>query len=81
MLALYSIVTLMAAHLIGTNAIPVRTAAWYDKAHATVSDTMALVRRWLWRECHFSTSQTDADLVKIPRALFDRFTDALCYAA
>jgi DDE superfamily endonuclease len=81
LLALYSIVTLMAAHLVGTNALPVRTAAWYDKAHATFSDTIALVRRWLWRECHFSTSQTEADVVKIPRALFDRFTDALCYAA
>ena len=51
------------------------------KAHATFSDTIALVRRWLGRECQFSTSQTEADVVKIPRALFDRFTDALCYAA
>jgi hypothetical protein len=81
LLALSSMVTLGAAHLVGTNAIPVRTAAWYDKTHATFSDPMALVRRWLWRECHFATSQTDADVVKIPRALFDRFPDALCYAA
>jgi hypothetical protein len=29
----------------------------------------------------FSTSQADADAVKIPRVLFARFTDALCYAA
>jgi hypothetical protein len=43
LLALYSIVTLMAAHLVGTNTMPVRTAAWYDKAHATFSDPIAAV--------------------------------------
>jgi hypothetical protein len=78
--ALYSLVTLMAAHLIGTHPMPVRTAAWYRKAHATFSDTIALVRQGLWRQCHCSTSQAEADVVKIPRALFDRITDALCYA-
>jgi hypothetical protein len=81
LLALYSIVTLMATHLIGTNTMPVRTAAWYRKEHATFSDTIALVRRCLWKQCHFSTSGAEAEVVKIPRALFERFTDALCYAA
>jgi hypothetical protein len=53
LLALYSVVTLMAAHLIGSHPMPVRTAAWYRKAHATFSDTIALVRQCLWRQCHF----------------------------
>jgi hypothetical protein len=75
------VVTLLAAHLIGPHPMPVRTAAWYRKAQATFSDTIALVRQSLWRQCHFSTSQAGADVVKIPRALFERFTDALCYAA
>jgi hypothetical protein len=79
--ALYSLVTLMAAHLIGTHPMPVRTAAWYRKAHATFADTIALVRQCLWRQCHLSTSQAEDDVVKIPRSLFERFTDALCYAA
>ena len=81
LLALYSIVTLMAANLIGTDTMPVRTAAWYDKAHATFADTIALVRHCLWHQCHFSTSQAGAEVVKIPRVLLERFTDALCYAA
>jgi DDE superfamily endonuclease len=81
LLALYSVVTLLAAHLLGPHPMPVRTAAWYHKARATFSDTIALVRQCLWRQCHFSTSQAGADVVKIPRALFERFTDALCYAA
>jgi hypothetical protein len=81
LLALYSMVTLMAAHLIGPHPMPVRTAAWYRKAHATFSDTIALVRQCLWRQCPFSTSQVEPDVVQIPRALFERLTDALCYAA
>jgi hypothetical protein len=81
LLALYSIVTLIAAHLLATNTMPVRTAAWYRKEAATFSDTIALVRRWLWAQDHFLMSQTEADAVKIPRSLLDRLTDALCYAA
>jgi hypothetical protein len=81
LLALYSIVTLMAAHLLGPHTMPVRTAAWYRKEQATFSDTIALVRRCLWRHCHFSTSGTESEVVKIPRVLLERFTDALCYAA
>jgi hypothetical protein len=81
LLALYSLVTLMAARLLGTHPMPVRTAAWYRKAPATFSDTMALVRQCLWRQCHCSMSQAEADVVKIPRALFERVTDTLCSAA
>jgi hypothetical protein len=81
LLALYAIVTLIAAHLLGTDTMPVRTAAWYRKEAATFSDTIALVRRWLWCQNHFSMSEAGADVVKIPRSLFERFTDALCYAA
>ena len=81
LLAVYSVVTLIAAHLIGTDMMPVRSAAWYRKECATFSDTIALARRCVWHQCHFSTSQAEADVVKIPRGLFERFTDALCYAA
>ena len=79
--ALYSVVTLMAAHLIGPHPMPVGAAAWYRKAHATFSDTIALVRQCLWRQCHISTSQAEADMVKIPRMLYERLTETLCYAA
>jgi DDE superfamily endonuclease len=78
---LYSIVVLMAAHLIGDKQIPVRMAAWYPKQQATFSDSIALVRRSLWSTEHFSISGAQTDVVKIPRSLFERFTDALCYAA
>jgi len=35
----------------------------------------------LWNHIHFSTSEQEADMVQIPRALLERFTEALCYAA
>ncbi len=79
--ALYSVVTLMAERLIETNACPVRTAAWYAKESATFSDTIALVRRHLWSSCHFSILGSTPDVIKVPRSLFERLTDTLCYAA
>ena len=78
---IYSVVTLMARHLIEEGQMPVRTAAWYAKQRPTFSDTIALVRRHLWSTCHFLVSGLKTDLVKIPRSLLERFTDALCYAA
>jgi hypothetical protein len=78
---LYSIVTLAAAHLIGDRPAPVRMTAWYPKPQATFSDAIALVRRSLWRADHFPISSAQPDVVKIPRSLLERLTDALCYAA
>jgi hypothetical protein len=76
-----SIITLSAAHLIGAQPAPVRTTAWYPKHRATFSDATALVRRSLWRADHFPTSGAQPEVVHIPRSLFERFTDALGYAA
>jgi hypothetical protein len=66
-LALYSIVTLTAKQLMRQDSLMTRHAAWYAKDSPTFSDTIALVRRPL-------------RMVKIPRALFDRLTETVCYA-
>ena len=81
LLSLYSIITLTAHLLIEKGATCVCSAAWYSKTRPTFSDAMALVRRQLWDHIHFSTSQQETDLITIPRALLERFTEALCYAA
>ena len=81
LLSLYSIVTLTAQLLIEKGSTCVRNTAWYRKTHPTFSDAIALVRRQLWEHLHFSTSPQEADMIKIPRALFERFIDAVCYAA
>jgi len=78
---LFSIVTLMADRLIKKQVQPVRSAAWYTKERPTFSDAIAMVRRCLWSSCHFSTSSRNSDIVKIPRSLLERLTDAVCYAA
>ena len=80
LLALFSIVTLMAQGLGATGAIIVRQTAWYIKDHATFSDTIAWVRRYLWATGDFSMSSESVDIVKIPRPLMERFIDAVCHA-
>jgi hypothetical protein len=81
LLGLFSIVTLLAHDLFSRQPIPVRIAAWYSKPLPTFSDALALVRQRLWLSCLFQTSLSQADVIKIPRDLFDRFTELLAYAA
>lgn len=78
---LFSVVTLMADRLIDSRTMPVRTAAWYTKEQPTFADAMALARRCLWSSCHFSTSRQRSHVLKVPRSLLERLTDAVCYAA
>jgi DDE superfamily endonuclease len=77
---LYSLVTLMAHALLQAEARVVRAAAWYAKVHPTFSDALAVVRRELWSACHFSMSELHTETVKIPRSVFERLTDTVCYA-
>ena len=81
LLSLYAIITLNAHLLIEKGMTCVRSTAWYCKTRPTFADAMALVRRQLWDHLHFSTSQQETDMMKTPRALLERFTEALCYAA
>ena len=74
-LALYSLVTLMAQELLATVALSVRRAAWYGKTQATFFDTIAWVRQYLWEQAGFSMSQAETDMVKVPRALVERLTE------
>lgn len=80
LLGLYSLVTLLAAQLVEHGTLPVRQAAWYDKEQATFSDTLAAVRGRFWRDIHFCMSGQHKDVVKVPRVLFERLTETLCYA-
>jgi hypothetical protein len=78
---LYALVTLLAQVLLQSNARSVRTAAWYAKVRPTFSDALAVVRRELWSSCHFTMSASHTEMVKIPRSVFERLTDTVCYAA
>jgi DDE superfamily endonuclease len=81
LLGLFSVVTLLAHPRMRADP-PVRQAAWYRTATPTFSDALALVRRERWCDhVHFSMSQCDTEMVKVPRALVERLTEAVCYAA
>jgi hypothetical protein len=81
LLSLYSIITLTAHQLLQKESTIVRVTAWYAKIRPTFADALASVRRHLWDHLHFSTSPHETDMIKIPRVLFDRFIDVVCYAA
>jgi hypothetical protein len=81
LVGLYSLVTLMAHVLLQAEARVVRTAAWSAKVRPTFSDALAVVRRELWSSCYFAMSESHPEVIKIPRSLFERLTDTVCYAA
>jgi len=78
---LFSLVTLLVQQGWADTALPVRQAAWYRKEQPTFADALALVRRQLWQHAAFRTSVDERELVKVPRALLERLTDTLVYAA
>ena len=80
LLGLFSIVTLLAhPHLAAADGV--RQAAWYHKPRPTFADALAVVRRQLWGHAAFRTSGGRGDVIELPRAVVDRLTEALCYAA
>ena len=78
--ALFSLVALF-AHQFGQRSRLTRQAVWYDKSLPTFVDALAAVRRELWPITLFSPSPVAPDMVQIPRALFERLTDTLAFAA
>lgn len=80
LLGLFSLVALLADQAATCRKLPIRQTAWYSKQWPTFSDALALVRDQLWQAMTFHTSPSDVDIAKVPRALLNRFTEALCYA-
>lgn len=83
LLALFSVVALCAHQKKARMPEAVRRAAWYEKRRPTFSDTLAVVRKDLWRqqEASFRGSTPESDMAKVPRGFMERLTDAVCYAA
>jgi len=81
LLGLFSLVTLFAHQLLDGQSLPVRQAAWYSKPLPTFVDTLALVRHHLWPVSLSYLSPPLPEMVQIPRALLDRMTATLAFAA
>src|SRR4051812_29618354 len=54
---------------------------WYHKQPPTFADTLAAVRREIWKAQGLSISRKIPDVQKLPQRLRDGITHALCYAA
>src|SRR3954453_20834866 len=81
LLALFSLVTLLAARLDHRARSAVCTAAWYRKPRPTFADTLAAVRRRVWAEQGFLTSRRRSEVRKPHPALRHGIAYALCHAA
>jgi hypothetical protein len=67
LLALFSLVTVLALRLSHGGPVPVGATAWYHKAEPTFVDCLALVRRHLWRARYLVNSAAEADCIQFPR--------------
>jgi hypothetical protein len=81
LMALYSLVALMASELHQTQSLSKRCAAWYVKERITFSDALAAVRSEIWQTMSFQMSPSDDDMQKVPRELYERLMSTLCYGS
>jgi len=81
LLGVFSLVTVFGHQLLQGKPLVARGAAWYQKRLPTFADTLALVRQELWPVNISWMSGAKDDVVIIPKALFERLTDTLAYAA
>ena len=79
LLALFSLIVVLAQALYPTGRLPLAQAAWYPKTHATFHDVLALVRRRLWQQRLFQTAATPSDLRFIGSAQVEHLLSAVCY--
>jgi hypothetical protein len=81
LLGLFSMVTLLADLLHKQGKLQIATCAWYKKEKPTFSDALAALRRILWNNMNFLTSDDQTDMIKIPRPLLSHFQHILTHAA
>jgi hypothetical protein len=81
LLALVSLVTVLALKLSHGVQIPVSVTAWYHQPEPTVVDCLALVRRHLWRARYWVNSAPQAEFVQFPQEALDLFIHGVPLAA
>jgi hypothetical protein len=81
LLALFSIVTLLATRLDRRARSAACTDAWYRKRRPTFADTLAAVRRQFWREQGLLLSGRRSEVRKPRPGLRHGIAYALCHAA
>jgi len=80
--ALFSLVTLAAHEHFQNHGLTTKTTSWYTKTLPTFSDALAALRERLWRSSRlFNRSSSSHEIIKLPKPLYERLLDTLCYAA
>jgi DDE superfamily endonuclease len=81
LLALFSLVTILALRLSSGGQLPVAATAWYHKAEPTFADCLALVRRHLWRARYLVNSPPEAECMQFPQEALDLLIHSILLAA
>jgi hypothetical protein len=81
LLALFSIVTVLALRLSQEGRIPVPVTAWSHNAEPTFADALTFVRRHLWRTRYFVNSPAEAEFVQFPHEAVDLLINGFPSAA
>ena len=81
MLALFSLVTLLADRLVRRGTLTLPRDAWYTKARPTFADALAAVRQHYWGHRGFRVSHRKSHVGKLPPALRESLLYGLCRAA
>ena len=81
LLGLFSLVALLGRTLTPRTRQAAAGTAWYRKQQPTFVDTLAAMRREIWREQGFLTSRRAAHVRKLSPGLHSAITYALCHAS
>lgn len=80
--AMFSMVILMATHIVKNTPLSIFQCAWYRKPEATFSDIIAVVRRHIWSVRYsMNPSATLVDCNLFPKDFINELLDQVCYAA
>jgi hypothetical protein len=81
LLAVFSLVTLLADRLVRQGTLPLAQDAWYRKPRPTFADALAAVRQHYWAHLGFRVSRRQDQMEKLPPALQESLIYVLCRAA
>jgi len=81
LLALFSVVSLLAHQLQKQGKLHIATTAWYQKQVPTFSDALAAVKWLLWEKMNFSTSADQQHVIKIPKQWLSYLQHVIAHAA
>jgi hypothetical protein len=81
LMALFSLVCLIAMQLLQGKIMPLHQTSWYTKQNAAFSDVLAYVRRAIWSQKYLNNSENDAEYCKLPRDELEALLNRLAAAA